>query len=202
MFPFGKNMNSSIRRQCTRTHVDALHPRRRDRHRLRERHGHGGKAAAAVVSWLDWQLRGDATAAKTFKGKDCGLCGDPAWQLHSEVTWYSRSRYSNQSKSAGCAVPDMSWQATPTKAPVKFGAPGAVASSDRMLASNSSGSQFQASAADAVRKAQALVIHLDAQLDAARRNRHRRRERIGLRRVRRARHHAQMPAVLLVVRHV
>ncbi len=41
----------------------------------------GGKAAAAVVAWLDWQLRGDNTAAKTFKGKDCGLCRDPAWQF-------------------------------------------------------------------------------------------------------------------------
>jgi dienelactone hydrolase len=38
----------------------------------------GGKAAAAVVAWLDWQLRGDARAGKTFVGKDCGLCRDPA----------------------------------------------------------------------------------------------------------------------------
>jgi predicted acyl esterase len=41
----------------------------------------GGKAAAAVVAWLDWQLRGDKRAAKTFTGKDCGLCKDPAWQF-------------------------------------------------------------------------------------------------------------------------
>jgi dienelactone hydrolase len=41
----------------------------------------GGKAAAAVVAWLDWQLRGDQRAAKTFVGKDCGLCRDPAWQF-------------------------------------------------------------------------------------------------------------------------
>ncbi len=41
----------------------------------------GGKAAATVVAWLDWQLRGDAEAAKTFVGKDCGLCRDPAWQF-------------------------------------------------------------------------------------------------------------------------
>jgi dienelactone hydrolase len=41
----------------------------------------GGKAAAAVVAWLDWQLRGDAQAAKMFVGKDCGLCRDPAWQF-------------------------------------------------------------------------------------------------------------------------
>src|SRR5690349_6285161 len=30
----------------------------------------GGKAAAAVVAWLDWQLRGDNEAAKMFTGKD------------------------------------------------------------------------------------------------------------------------------------
>jgi predicted acyl esterase len=41
----------------------------------------GGKAAAAVVAWLNWQLRGDSRAAKTFVGKDCGLCKDPAWQF-------------------------------------------------------------------------------------------------------------------------
>ena len=41
----------------------------------------GGKAAAAVVAWLDWQLRGDKKAKKMFVGKDCGLCRDPAWQL-------------------------------------------------------------------------------------------------------------------------
>jgi len=39
----------------------------------------GGKAAAAVVAWLDWQLRGDAQAARQFTGKDCGLCRDKAW---------------------------------------------------------------------------------------------------------------------------
>jgi lysophospholipase L1-like esterase len=39
----------------------------------------GGKAAAAVVAWLDWQLRGDRRAARTFVGRGCGLCKDPAW---------------------------------------------------------------------------------------------------------------------------
>jgi dienelactone hydrolase len=41
----------------------------------------GGKAAAAVVAWLNWQLRGDQTAAKQFEGDDCGLCRDPAWKF-------------------------------------------------------------------------------------------------------------------------
>lgn len=41
----------------------------------------GGKAAAAVVAWLDWQLRDDATAAKMFMGEDCGLCRDAAWKF-------------------------------------------------------------------------------------------------------------------------
>ena len=41
----------------------------------------GGKAAAAVVAWLEWQLRGDPGAARAFVGKDCGLCRDPAWQF-------------------------------------------------------------------------------------------------------------------------
>ncbi len=41
----------------------------------------GGKAAAAVVTWLNWQLRGDQRAAKMFVGKDCGLCADAAWKI-------------------------------------------------------------------------------------------------------------------------
>lgn len=44
----------------------------------------GGKAAAAVVAWLDWQLRGDARASKQFVGKDCGLCVDPAWRVEKK----------------------------------------------------------------------------------------------------------------------
>lgn len=44
----------------------------------------GGKAAAAVVAWLDWQLRSDQKAAKTFVGKDCRLCVDPAWSVEKK----------------------------------------------------------------------------------------------------------------------
>lgn len=45
----------------------------------------GGKAAAAVVAWLNWQLRGDAEAAKMFVGQDCGLCRDPAWEFKAKA---------------------------------------------------------------------------------------------------------------------
>jgi hypothetical protein len=41
----------------------------------------GGKAAAAVVAWLDWQLRGDKRAAEMFVGESCGLCVDAAWKI-------------------------------------------------------------------------------------------------------------------------
>ena len=44
----------------------------------------GGAAAQVVVKWLDWQLRGDAAAGRMFKGKDCGLCRDPAWKLQTK----------------------------------------------------------------------------------------------------------------------
>jgi hypothetical protein len=39
----------------------------------------GGAAAAVAVSWLDWQLRGDAAAARRFVGDDCELCRDSRW---------------------------------------------------------------------------------------------------------------------------
>lgn len=44
----------------------------------------GGKAAAVVVAWLNWQLRADARAGRTFLGKDCGLCKDPAWAVQQK----------------------------------------------------------------------------------------------------------------------
>jgi hypothetical protein len=40
-----------------------------------------GRDASVAVSWLDWQLKGDKTAAKRFTGKDCGLCQDPLWKV-------------------------------------------------------------------------------------------------------------------------
>lgn len=36
----------------------------------------GGKAAQVAVAWLNWQLRGDTEAGKSFLGDACGLCGD------------------------------------------------------------------------------------------------------------------------------
>lgn len=41
----------------------------------------GGVAARVTVDWLDWQLRGDKQAGKTFAGPDCGLCKDPGWKV-------------------------------------------------------------------------------------------------------------------------
>jgi hypothetical protein len=32
-----------------------------------------------VLSWLDWQLKGDKEAAEMFQGDNCGLCTDPKW---------------------------------------------------------------------------------------------------------------------------
>lgn len=44
----------------------------------------GGKAATTVVSWLEWQLRGDARAAANFKGRDCGLCRNKDWTIEKK----------------------------------------------------------------------------------------------------------------------
>ena len=41
----------------------------------------GGRAAQAVVHWLEWQTRGDPAAAKWFVGADCKLCTDPQWTI-------------------------------------------------------------------------------------------------------------------------
>lgn len=44
----------------------------------------GGSAAQVAVDWLQWQLRGDAEAATTFVGPDCGLCRDAEWTLETK----------------------------------------------------------------------------------------------------------------------
>ncbi len=37
----------------------------------------GGRNAMIVVDWLEWQLRGDSAAGRTFAGANCRLCTDP-----------------------------------------------------------------------------------------------------------------------------
>ena len=44
----------------------------------------GGREASVAVSWLDWQPKGDAHAARRFVGADCGLCNDPDWNVDSK----------------------------------------------------------------------------------------------------------------------
>jgi dienelactone hydrolase len=39
----------------------------------------GGAFGKVGVAWLDLWLKRRGDAAKLFKGKDCGLCADPAW---------------------------------------------------------------------------------------------------------------------------
>jgi hypothetical protein len=39
----------------------------------------GGLFGTVAVAWLDWQLKGDKTAAAWFTGTACRLCTDPAW---------------------------------------------------------------------------------------------------------------------------
>jgi hypothetical protein len=41
----------------------------------------GGAVAHVVVDWLDWQLKGDKTAARTFMGENCRLCSGTEWTV-------------------------------------------------------------------------------------------------------------------------
>ncbi|CCA90031.1 conserved hypothetical protein (plasmid) [Novosphingobium sp. PP1Y] len=41
----------------------------------------GGPMGKAVIDWIDWQLKGDKEAAKSFVGADCRLCRDPKWTV-------------------------------------------------------------------------------------------------------------------------
>jgi dienelactone hydrolase len=41
----------------------------------------GGAMGKVAIDWLNWRLKGDAEAAKTFNGDPCGLCKDTAWTV-------------------------------------------------------------------------------------------------------------------------
>jgi dienelactone hydrolase len=45
------------------------------------RHPGAGWFGEVGVAWLDWQLKGDATAAKYFVGADCKLCKEKIWTV-------------------------------------------------------------------------------------------------------------------------
>lgn len=41
----------------------------------------GGAVAHVAVDWLEWQLKGDEVAARTFKGENCRLCTGTDWTI-------------------------------------------------------------------------------------------------------------------------
>jgi hypothetical protein len=44
----------------------------------------GGAVAHVAVDWLEWQLRGDTTAARTFLGENCRLCTGTDWSIEKK----------------------------------------------------------------------------------------------------------------------
>jgi hypothetical protein len=44
----------------------------------------GGEFAKVAVQWLDWQLQGNARAARTFVGAKCELCRDSRWTVRQK----------------------------------------------------------------------------------------------------------------------
>jgi predicted acyl esterase len=45
----------------------------------------GGEWARAGAAWLDWQLKGDATAARAFVGEDCTFCTAEGWTIDRKL---------------------------------------------------------------------------------------------------------------------
>ncbi|WP_427963495.1 hypothetical protein [Altererythrobacter sp.] len=41
----------------------------------------GGAVAHVSVDWLEWQLKGDKVAARTFLGENCRLCSGTEWSI-------------------------------------------------------------------------------------------------------------------------
>jgi dienelactone hydrolase len=66
-------------------HVPIFKASREAGHGLTLRDAQGGVYGKAAIDWLQWQLRGDAAAAASFKGPSCGLCADPAWAVEKKL---------------------------------------------------------------------------------------------------------------------
>ena len=45
------------------------------------RQPHGGEFTVPAIAWLQWQLKGDAEAAKLFQGEPCGLSLREGWTI-------------------------------------------------------------------------------------------------------------------------
>jgi hypothetical protein len=45
---------------------------------------HGGEFARVVTAWLQWQLRGDSSAAEMFMGDPCGLARQEGWRVEKK----------------------------------------------------------------------------------------------------------------------
>lgn len=45
---------------------------------------HGGAWGEVAVAWLNWQMKGDESAAAAFVGDNCGFCSDPAWTIRGK----------------------------------------------------------------------------------------------------------------------
>jgi hypothetical protein len=45
---------------------------------------HGGEFSNVARNWLDWQLKGDAQAAKMFTGNPCGLSQNEKWTVEKK----------------------------------------------------------------------------------------------------------------------
>jgi hypothetical protein len=56
-----------------------------DAHAGTFRQVNGGKFATAGVAWLQWQLKGDMSAARMFRSSACGLCSDPQWEVRKKL---------------------------------------------------------------------------------------------------------------------
>lgn len=67
------------------THVPAFYGARENAgHTATVFHPGGGEFANVASSWLRWQFKKNAEAAKMFVGDDCSLCTNPNWDVESK----------------------------------------------------------------------------------------------------------------------
>jgi hypothetical protein len=67
-------------------HVPAFYGARHNAgHTATVDHTGGGEFANVASNWVMWQFKGDKKAAAMFVGKNCGLCGNPNWDVRAKA---------------------------------------------------------------------------------------------------------------------
>jgi dienelactone hydrolase len=88
---------------------------------------HGGLAADVASDWLEWQLRGDESAGRSFIGPDCRLCTDAKWAVQRNAAFLQKTSGSTGGNVKMPRITQLPGKPTLSPGPIDLTAAGYVA---------------------------------------------------------------------------